>query len=303
MKEKVWFAHKTIKIVGEIYYPDQLDESKKYPSLVVVHPGGGVKEQVAGLYAARLSEKGFVALAYDASHQGESGGEPRFLEDPYTRVEDIRSAIDYLVTLPYVDVDRLGVLGICAGGGYAMSAAQTEYRIKAVAGVSSWDIGGSAREGFGGGLTSDDMKKTLEAVAAQRTKEAQGEPVLYVPYVPEIKDMDEKTPTIFREGYDYYRTPRAQHPNSKNKMMFTSLDRIMSFFPFSQIETISPRPLLFIVGSAADSAYFSEQAYEKAKEPKELFKVEGATHISLYDKPEHVGPAVEKLTAFFQKNL
>jgi len=128
MKEKVFFKNKDIKMAGEIHYPVDFDKSKKYPSIVITHPGGGVKEQASRLYGAKLAEKGFIALAFDASYQGESGGELRFLEDPASRVEDIRSAIDYLVTLPYIDENRIGAMGICAGGGYSISAAQTEYR-------------------------------------------------------------------------------------------------------------------------------------------------------------------------------
>lgn len=300
MKEKILFKNKALKMAGELHLPKNMNRMEKHPAVVVVHPGGGVKEQVAGLYAQKLAENGFIALAFDATHQGESEGEPRFLEDPNIRVEDIRSAVDFLAIQPYVDAARIGALGICAGGGYAVSAAQTEERIKAVGTLSMWDIGGGAR----GGQTAEDIKKTLEAVARQRTREARGEPVQYVGYVPNsLDEIGPDTPEIMKEGYDYYRTPRARHPNSQNKMMFTNLDRIIGFHPFARIETISPRPILMIVGSRADSAHFSEKAYEKAKEPKELFKIEGASHIDLYDKPEYVAPAVKKLTDFFRSSL
>lgn len=321
MKEKVFFKNKDIKMAGEIYYPVDFDKNKKYPAIVITHPGGGVKEQASALYGGKLAEKGFIALAFDASYQGESGGEPRFLEDPTSRVEDIRCAIDYLVTLPYIDENRIGAMGICAGGGYSINAAQTEYRIKAVAGISSWDVGDSARHGLRCStvnnmkkvdqanelfppLTVDDMKKMLDEVAKQRSREARGEERKYLGYVPNsLDEITEKTPVIQKEAYEYYRTPRASHPNSQNKYLFTSIDRLCAFSAFDNIETISPRPILLIVGSEADTIYFSKTAYNKAQQPKEMFKIQGATHIDLYDKSEYVNPVVEKLAEFFGKNL
>ena len=162
-------------MAGEIYFPEDFDTEKKYPSIVVTHPGNGVKEQVAGLYARLLSERGFVTLAFDASHQGESEGLPRYLEDPTARVEDIRCAIDFLVTLPYIDEERIGAMGICAGAGYSINAAQTEYRIKAVAGISTWDVGDSQRNGFAQCWTEEEKRQMFRGVALQRTREARGE--------------------------------------------------------------------------------------------------------------------------------
>ena len=199
-----------------------------------------------------------VTLAFDASYQGESEGEPRYIEDPYSRVEDIRSAIDYLITLDYVDEDKIGAMGICAGGGYTMSAIQTEYRIKAAAGVSSWNIGKSMREGNPNALSYDAMKNNLTAIAAQRTKEAKGEAPLYVGVVPNSPDEFEAfgNSTIMKEGYEYYRTPRCQYPTSVNKMRFAYLDNVVSFDAFQYIYTVAPRPILLIVGSIADTAWF-----------------------------------------------
>lgn len=303
--KKVTFPKKDLKIAGLLFLPENFDSTKKYPAIVVTHPGGGVKEQVASMYAWNMSKKGYVTLAFDASYQGESEGEPRYIEDPYSRVEDIRSAIDYLVTLDYVDEDKIGAMGICAGGGYTMSAIQTEYRIKAAAGVSSWNIGKSMREGNPNALSNDAMKNNLTAIAAQRTKEAKGEAPLYVGVVPNSPDEFEAfgNSTIMKEGYEYYRTPRCQYPTSVNKMRFAYLDNVVSFDAFQYIDTVAPRPILLIVGSIADTAYFSEDGYERAKAPKELFKIDGATHFDLYDKPEYVSQAVAKLTEFFDKNL
>ena len=222
-KEKAFFKNRNFKVAGILFFPDDFDPSKKYPALVATHPGGGVKEQVSSLYGGKLADRGYVVLAFDASHQGESGGEPRFLEDPFARVEDIRCAIDFLVTLPYVDEERIGAFGVCAGGGYSVSAAQTEHRIKAVAGISAWDVGDSSRNGVGRIFTEEDTQKLLDEVARQRTREARGEPPLYVGYVPNSADeFTDETPAIQREACEYYRTPRAAHPNSPNKMLFTS---------------------------------------------------------------------------------
>jgi fermentation-respiration switch protein FrsA (DUF1100 family) len=196
----VIFNKGSLKIAGNLYLPEKMEPNKKYPAIVVVHPGGGVKEQTAGLYAQKLSQQGFIALAFDAAHQGASEGFPRFLEDPAARVEDIRSAVDYLTTLSYVEADKIGALGICAGGGYAISAAQTEHRIKAVAGVSAVDIGLTFRTGWDGKGSLADQIKTLEAVAKQRTAEANGTDPMYVHYVPEVNELTEKTEPDLREA-------------------------------------------------------------------------------------------------------
>lgn len=303
-KQKVFFKNKNLRMAGEIHLPAGFNESDKYASVVIVHPGNGTKEQVAGLYAKLLAEQGFIGFAYDASFQGESEGEPRYLEDPTTRVEDIRCAIDYLVTLPYIDEERIGAMGICAGAGYAINATQTEYRIQAVAGISTWDVGDSQRNGFARQWSQEQRKQNLRDIAAQRTREARGEEPLLVGYVPIKKDdINENTSIIQREAYDYYCTPRASHPNSHNKFLFTCNDRLSAFNAFDMIETISPRSILLIVGSEADTIYFSDTAYEKAVQPKEMYCVNGATHVDLYDKSPFVEEVAKKLTKFFTSSL
>lgn len=306
MKEKVHYnqRYSDIKIAGELYKPENFSESKKYPAIVVVHPAGGVKEQVAGLYAKKLAEKGFVTLAYDAAYQGESGGEPHYLENPASRVEDVRSAVDYLTTLPFVDKEHIGALGICAGGGYAFNAAETEMRIKAVATVSAFDLGRARRQGLGDSLTVEQQQQKLKEAAEQRTKEANGEPVKYSGYVPNsLEEIPENAPAMYRQGYEYYRTPLAQHPRSENKYIFSNYTQQAAFTAFDRPDFISPRPVLFIVGEKAESAYFSKEAYDKALEPKEYVVIPNATHMEMYYKPEYVTPAVEKLSEFYGKYL
>ena len=306
MKEKVFYLKQcdNIKIAAEIYVPKEFDKNKEYPAIIVVHPAGGVKEQTAGLYAQKLAEKGFVTLAYDAAYQGESGGEPRYVEDPASRVEDIRSAVDYLTTLPFVDKDNIGVLGICAGGGYAFNAAETEMRIKAVATVSAFDLGRARRQGLGDSIPEDQQKQKLQTVADQRTREVNGKAYKYVEYVPDSKrEIPANASAMYKEGYEYYKTSRGAHPRAVNKYLFTSLDKQMAFTAFDRPESISPRAVLFIVGGNAETAYFSKEAYDKAKDPKEYFVIPNASHVALYDQTEYVAPAVDKLAEFYSKYL
>jgi fermentation-respiration switch protein FrsA (DUF1100 family) len=300
MVKTVSFRNRAVELAGHLHLPDDFREDKKYPALVGVHPAGGVKEQTIGLYAKRLAAHGFVTVVYDSSYQGASGGEPRLLEDPTTRVEDARCAVDFLTTLPYVDVERIGVFGVCAGGGYALAAAQTERRFKAVAGISATPMGEAARSFFGQPIPDGELVKMLEEAALQRTAEARGAERVYVPFVPERpEDINEKTPTMLREGYDYYRTARGQHPNSKGRFLLTSLDKMLAFSTFNLIPSLLTQPMLLIAGSAADTKVYSDQAYALSKGPKELFVVEGATHIAMYDVPEYVDRAIAKMVKFF----
>lgn len=305
--EKISFNKQGLKVAGLLFYPLNFDKNKKYPAIVVTHPGGGVKEQCSSLYAWNLSQRGYVALAYDASHQGESEGEPRFLEDPASRMEDIRSAVDYLITLSFVNEEKIGALGICAGAGYTMSATQTNIRIKATAGVSTWNPGHGVHFGNPGSYDENTLESALKAVAAQRNKEARGEKPLYIGYIPsneeELSNEYYAGSTIMKEAYEYYRTPRCQYPTSENKLLFTSLDKLLGYDAFLYLDCVAPRALCFIIGERADTQYFSRNAFDKAHAPKELHIIKGASHIDLYDKPEFTSQAIEKLNDFFNKHL
>ncbi len=301
MPESVRFTSKGLQLAGNLYYPESTEDG--LPAVVVGHPFGGVKEQTAGLYAQELAAKGFVALTFDASYQGESEGEPRFLEDPSTRVEDIRSAVSFLTTVARVDPDRIGALGICASGGYVPNAAATDQRIKAVGTISAADIGSLYRDGLGGGQSVEQLQQALAAAAVDRTAQAQGAKPTLAHVVPEPDEITADTPSLFAEGTNYYRTPRAQHPNSPNWYVTSSIVPIAAYSSYDHVDLISPRPLLMIAGTESDTLYFSEQAIAKAVEPKELYVIDGATHIDLYDRPQYVGPAVEKLAEFFAKYL
>ena len=290
-------------IVANLFKPAGFDANRKYAAIVVTHPFGGVKEQTSGLYAQHLAEQGFITLAYDASYQGESGGQPRLMEVPAQRLDDISCGIDFLVGHAQVDATRIGSLGICAGGGYAVCNATTEMRVKAVAAVSLFNLGEARREGMGT-ISYEERMKRLKDAAEARSSEARGGTVRLVPVVPDSPaGFTEKTPQLYREGYDYYRTSRAQHPNSPNRYMLSSLPLQMAFFPFDQLDTISPRPLLLIAGSKADTLFWSQDVMKKAKEPKELHLIEGASHMDMYDRPQFVTPAVTRLSAFFDSHL
>ncbi len=296
----VRFKNNGLDMAGNVYFPPGFKEGQRYPAVVVVHPGGGVKEQTAGLYAKTLAGQGFVTLAFDASHQGESGGTPRLLDDPMRRVGDIYSAVDYLVSLPYVDAVRIGALGICAGSGAAVKAACMERRIKAIGTVSAVDVGAASRKGWDGKASESDQLATLEAVAKQRSAEAAGAAPVYLPYVPQVGD---KTwPVDLQEAADYYLTPRGQHPNAPNQMLLTSTSSMVAFTGFDRIDTLLTQPLMAVAGSKAGSLWHSQELHARAAGPKELFLVDGATHMDLYDGPG-AGVAASKLVPFFKRTL
>jgi hypothetical protein len=304
MSQKVEFTSRGIKVVGDLYLPASGAADRKRAGVVVSHPMGGVKEQTAGLHAQKLAAEGFVALAFDAAYQGESGGEPRGLEDPSQRAEDVRCAVTYLSTRSEVDPERIGALGLCASGGYVPFAAQTDVRIKSVATVSAADVGSLFREGVKGTAMAID-RDTLQAVLTQageaRIAEAKGDEVPMQPIVPDDPtDIPDGTPALFSEGSDYYRTPRASHPRSTNRFPIRSYDNIVNYSSYAFVDLISPRPLLMIAGSDADTRYFSEEAIAKAQEPKELVIVDQKTHIALYDD---LSVSFPKLVDFFTKSL
>lgn len=298
--QKVSFYNRLgIQIAGDLYLPVNFDPAQKYAALISSHPYGGVKEQSGGLYAQTMAERGFVALAIDLSYNGESGGQPRHVSTPEGYVEDISAAVDFIGTRPFVNCDRIGVIGICGSGGFALSAAAVDPRIKAVATVSMYDMGRASRQGLNDVVTMEQRKELLKQIGEQRWKEFEGAPTAYAVGTPE--ELTAETDAVGREFYDYYRTPRGKHPSSTTATSLNSTLALMNFFPFANIEMISPRPVLFIAGEQAHSRYFSEDAYKLAQSPKELYIVPRAGHVDLYDRVNLI--PFDKLEAFFQENL
>lgn len=322
MRTDVTFTSNGLKIAGHLYLPDTAADvaadtigacadtrtentpvPAPAPAVVVGHPGTGVKEQAAGLYARRLAEAGFVALAFDAAYQGESEGEPRGLEDPAQRVEDLKSAVSFLTTHPAVDPHRIGALGICASGGYSLTAAATDHRIRAVATVSGVDIARQFKVGADGTQDPAVFQALLDAAAAARTAEARGEGVQSFSLFPATaEEAGLGGPHAF-EGWEYYCTPRASHERSAKTLTWSSVDRIATYDGLATVGLIAPRPLLLIAGRNAVTSWMSVHAFQNAGGQKELHWIEGASHVDLYDKDEYVTPAVAKLAEFYAAHL
>lgn len=292
-----------IDIAANVYTPADYDEAKKYPAIVVAHPNGGVKEQAAGLYAQRLAEAGFISIAADAAYQGASGGEPRHTDKPAFRTDDIRGMADFISTYAGVDASRLGVLGICGGGGYTLKAAQSDKRFKAVSTLSMFNSGEVRRNGFQNSQLST-IQERLQKASDARSQEASGGKITYAGVASITDEEIAKTPTdLYREGYQYYYRTHA-HPNSTFLYTMSSLLDLMTWDAATNMDLIN-QPLLMIVGSKADTKYMTDEAFPKATnvKSKEMFVLDGATHIQSYWKPEYVNKAVSKLTDFFNKNL
>jgi fermentation-respiration switch protein FrsA (DUF1100 family) len=306
--QSVRFKHRDWEVAATLRLPEGFSAERKYPAIVCAHPISSCKEQTSGaVYGEALTRAGFITLAFDASTQGESGGEPRFSEDPAVRVEDFRCAADFLVTLPYVDEDRIGVLGVCGGGGYAVSAAMTERRFKAVATVVGANYGRLMREGD---MTPDAALRALEAIAKQRTAEARGAEALVTTYIPNSQREREQagiTDVDIVEAVDYYKTPRGQHPGSPNRLRFSSLAPALGWDAFFLAEQLLTQPLHIVVGSAVGAFGSYRDGFDlfnRARSSRKTLQiVDGASHYDLYDRPGPTGRALERLVPFFEEHL
>lgn len=291
-----------ITIAAVINFPAGFEESKQYPAIVVSHPGGGVKEQTAGLYARKLAESGFITIAYDASYQGESTGLPRQLENPYIRTEDVSAVIDYLTTLPHVDTSRIGAMGICAGAGYSANAAINDRRIKALGMVSAVNIGQMFRNGWDNNVKDADALGYIEFGSNARTADANKSELATLPLAP-MREEDAPNEEL-REAWEYYHTPRAEHPNAPGFMTARSLTQIITYDAYNKAEAFLTQPILAVAGSVAGSKWMSDDLLARAASTdKTLHIVEGANHMSLYDVPQYVDEAVSQLVPFFQRTL
>ena len=304
--QKVTFKNQyNMDVVGNLFIPKALNQNTRNPAIIVGHPMGAVKEQSANLYAQKLADQGFVTLSLDLPFWGESEGEPRNAVLPDVYAEAFSAAVDFLGTRAFVDRDRIGVLGICGSGSFVISAAKIDPRMKAIATVSMYDMGAANRNALNHSLTLEQRKKIIEEAAEQRYVEVSGGETKYTSGTDH--ELNENTHPIQCEFYDFYRTPRGEFtPKSGSPKLTThptlsSNVKFMNFYPFVDIETISPRPMLFITGDTAHSREFSEDAYRLAGEPKELVIVPNAGHVDLYDRVDLI--PFNKLTAFFTANL
>lgn len=292
-----------VDISANVYTPADYDPSHTYPALVVAHPNGGVKEQVAGLYAQRLAEQGYITIAADAAYQGASGGLPRNVDKPASRIEDIHGMADFITRYAGVDAARLGLLGICGGGGYALVAAETDKRFKSVATVSMFNSGRVRRNGYNDSQF-DTIQARLKQASDARAQEAAGGEVLYSGDANLTDAQIAKLPfDLYRQGYEYYWRTHA-HPNSTFKYTTSSLLDLMRFDVTDHIDLVD-QPLLMIAGTKADSLYMTQDAFKKAvnAKDKELYLIDGATHIETYWKSQYVNQAMDKLTRFFGETL
>jgi fermentation-respiration switch protein FrsA (DUF1100 family) len=297
------FESAGIKIVAHLYIPDTPAPGPR-PALVVGHPGTGVKEQTSGTYARRMAERGFITLAFDAAHQGESGGLPRGLEDPAQRVEDFKAAVSYLVTREEVDAERIGLLGICASGGYSLAATGGDLRVQAVATVCTADPSRQFRLGADGGQDPAVFQALLGAAASARTAAARGQDPGVMTMFPQTAEQAGALGGEHGvEGFEYYCTSRGEHARSAKFLAWESIDRLACYDAFFAVPLIGPRPMLQIVGERAVTSWMAVEAHQRATGPKELHWIEGASHVDLYDKKEYIDPAVDKLADFFTTHL
>lgn len=304
--EKVSFLNQyKMKVAGNLFVPKAMKAGEKYPALIVGHPMGAVKEQSANLYATKMAERGFVTLSIDLSFWGESEGQPRNAVLPEVYAEDFSAAVDFLGTRPFVNREHIGAIGICGSGSFAISAAKIDPRLKAIATVSMYNMGNASRHGLKHALSLEQRKQLQAEAAEQRYAEFLGEEIKYTGGTPH--EVTAESDPIAREFYEFYRTsrgeftPKGATPQTTTHPTLSSNVKFMNFYPFADIETISPRPLLFITGEQAHSREFSEDAYRLAAEPKELFIVPGAGHVDLYDRVNLI--PFDKLEAFFKEYL
>ena len=294
-----------IKIAANVYLPPGYSQSRTYPAVVVAHPNGGVKEQVAGLYAQLLAEEGFVTIVADAAYQGASGGSPRMIDKPMYRIDDIRGMADFISNYPAVDANRIGVLGISGGGAYAIKAAQTDKRFIAVATLSLIDSGRVSRNGFMDNDIENTQKKLRMATDARAIYARTGKITYFGSKTHNLSESELQKITIdlYRQGAEYYGNTH-NHPNSSFVYTADSLLDLMVFDASSNLDLIN-QPLLMIAGANADTLYMTEDIFKKAtgSQNKELYLIKDATHIETYYVKEYVDKALRKLTEFFKQNL
>lgn len=300
-RQKVTFKNRYgIELTGDLYVPK--NSGNNLPALAISGPFGAVKEQSSGLYANQMAARGFVALAFDPSYTGESGGEPRNVASPDINTEDFSAAIDFLGLQDKIDRSKLGIIGICGFGGFALNATAVDKRVKAVATTSMYDMSRVNAEGYFGSTTPEQRTKMLEEMSLQRWEDAKNG----TPKYPEngLAQTNEESPQFVKEYYDYYKTDRGFHKRSVNSNASWTATNSLSFMNMpilTYIKEISPRPMLLIAGENAHSKYFSEDAFKNASEPKELMIIPNGVHTDLYDRMNVI--PFDKLEKYFKENL
>lgn len=301
MRQPVTYENRFgITLSADLYLPADFDEAGTYPALIIGAPYGGVKEQGPGVYANEMAQRGYVALTFDPSYNGDSDGAPRHLSSPELFVEDFHAGVDFIGTLPWINREQIGLIGICGSGGFALSAAQVDPRIKAVATVSMYDISRMHAEGFAGSLDETSRQQLLADLAEQRWRDAETLRPELTPRGAPLQ-LDDSVDPIGREFGEFYSRPRGYHPNSITQFTMSSSMAFMNFPMLDKLSWISPRPILLVIGEEAHSRYFSDDIYDMAADPKELYVVPGANHVDLYDKTDVI--PFDKLQQFFSDAL
>lgn len=302
IRQKVTFKNRYgITLTGDLYSPK--DGGNNLPALAISGPFGAVKEQASGLYANQMAERGFVALAFDPSYTGESSGEPRHIASPEINTEDFSAAVDFLGLQDNVDTNKIGIIGICGFGGFALNATAVDKRVKAVATVSMYDMSRVNAKGYFDATTPEKRSQLLEQMSQQRWEDAKnGTPKMAPKGLPNEITGDE--PQFVKDYFDYYRTDRGYHErsiNSNGAWTITTPISLMNMPIMTYIKVISPRPILLIAGENAHSKYFSEDAYKAANEPKEIIIIPNKAHVDLYDRLDVI--PFDKLEQFFSDKL
>ena len=294
----------SIELAADLHLPDDIDASTPLRAVVLSTPGSSVKEQIGANYASRLAARGIAALVFDPAHQGQSGGEPRDLEDPYRRGEDISYAIDALSTIPGIDPERIGVLGICAGGGYAVHTARTDHRIRAVGTVVASNIGSAFRS-----FQPEGPAAALDALAGARTEETHAGELSRVNWLPDtladavaagLTDIDTT------QAITFYRTERGRNEHSTNRRLSRSDSLLLGYDAFHLVDQLMTQPLqVILAGRIGNTGSYENgmQLWKLAPNPVDLMVIEGAGHYEMYDEPEYVDAAVDRLAAFYSDNL
>ncbi|MCW5912167.1 MAG: alpha/beta hydrolase [Cyclobacteriaceae bacterium] len=308
-RQKVTFKNRYgITLTGDLYLPIRLagipkNAENNLPAIAISGPFGAVKEQSSGLYANQMAERGFVALAFDPSYTGESSGEPRAVASPDINTEDFSSAVDFLGIQKIVDRNKIGIIGICGWGGFALNATAIDKRVKAVATTSMYDMTRVMSKGYNDVVTLEERTKILEQLGEQRWKDAEAG-TFASGSILNAEKLKGDEPQFVKEYYDYYRTPRGFHERSLNSTGAWNATNAISFMNMpilTYLKEISPRPMLLIAGENAHSRYFSEDIYNNAFEPKELMIIPNAVHVDLYDRIDVI--PFDKLGTFFKQHL